>query len=156
MGDLGIGDPGKRSLLLATSPVFSGLSAFLFAPLRRWLKPNGVFLLIIALYAAGLVTMGLANGPVMVIVTSALCGAGTGLLPTYFTNEILNRAPEAIRGRAVAANVAVQYAAQFVNPVVVGSLGAVIGMRPALLAAGIALCGWLVVAAPFKLRGRRR
>lgn len=152
LAEVGVAQARQRSLILATSTVCGGAAALAFGRLRGALPPRKLLLFIVLLYGLGVSAMGLMNGPIVAIVGGLLCGAATGLTPAYFDHEVLGESTARIRGRAVAVLVTVHYLGQFLNPVVLGMLGAVIGMRPALLIAGLALLAWVIASTPAALR----
>jgi MFS family permease len=141
-------------LILASQSVAAVAGALLFGRLSHRLGRRWLMIPILLLLAGGQVAMSMTNGVLTAMTTCLLCGLGMGLTPSHMGHELLEAAPAEIRGRAGAALVSLRYLAQFLNPVVVGSAGAALGLRPALLLVGAALAVWLLALTPTVMRSR--
>jgi MFS family permease len=153
LGDIGAGAK-ERSFILGGMTVFTALSALTYAPLTGRLGARRMLVLIVALFAVGVTAMGAAQNMALATAGVLICGVGVGLMPAHFNHGVLDEAPAQIRGRAASVMIALNYLAQFLNPVLIGSLGAMIGIQPALLVTGGLLFLWLIATTPGALRPR--
>ncbi len=143
LADIGLTNHSDRSMILAVVPVGSGIAAFSFAALSRYFDRSRMFLLVLLLFGLGALTLGIVSGTTTVLLPVILCGVAGGLIHPHFKREVLADAPTHIQGRASGMIVSVHYAAQFLNPPIIGTLAAMITMRHALVVTGIALLLWL-------------
>jgi MFS family permease len=138
-------DPAKRSIILAVPSAFAFLSSFFFARLARILDRRQLLFLILFGYGAGVALLGLSTQAIYLCIV--LFGIATGAVHPYFKREVLAEAPVHIQGRASGGIVSVHYVAHFFNPLIVGTVAAMVGMKAAMAITGGALLLWLVVEA---------
>lgn len=141
----GVTSPAVISRVAGVSLLATMLSAALFGQIRSRLGPQRTILLIVAAMSAGLLIMGSSTGVVGIGLGAFLMGTSAGLFTPFFAHQVLERAPEAIRGRAVGLVPTSIYIGNFLNPVLFLPLRQTLGMGPAMITVGALMAVAFVV-----------
>ncbi|MBY8823519.1 MFS transporter [Sphingomonas colocasiae] len=147
----GVDSPLIRSVVIATGVLAGGVFGGCYGRFYAWLGERGVQILLTVMMASGLAIIGFSTEIWMLAVGAALSGGGGGMIPPHISGILLNRVPAELRARAVGLEFTVLYIADFVNPLLMTPLRAVVGIHNAFLFAA----GALVVAA-FVMWARRQ
>lgn len=141
----GFAGPAVISYVVAVARVATMLSAFLFGWINSRLGAERTLILIGASMSVGLLIMGASTGVIGIGLGSSLMGISAGLYTPYFANQVLERAPEAIRGRAVGLVPTAIYVGNFLNPVLFLPLRQALGIGPAMVTVALLMGAGLVV-----------
>ncbi len=101
--------------------------------------------------AAGYLILPLIERPGSMIAVAFLIGAGTGVAPPVLASLLYAASPAGRQGEVIGLRTSVQFALASSAPVVVGALGALLGLAPVLCAIG----GGLALASRLAFRERR-
>jgi 3-oxosteroid 1-dehydrogenase len=96
-----------------------------------------------ALLGVGVVVIGLSYSALIASIGAGITGLGAGWVAPHLSRLVLDRAPEAARGRAVGLNFSAIYFGDFINPYVVRPLTIILGIHQAFILIGgaVALTG---------------
>lgn len=139
----GVDSPLIRSVVIATGVLAGGIFGGCYGRFYAWLGERGVQILLTVMMASGLAIIGFSTEIWMLAVGAALSGGGGGMIPPHISGILLNRVPPNLRARAVGLEFTVLYIADFVNPLLMTPLRAVVGIHNAFLFAA----GALIIAA---------
>jgi len=109
---MGASNPSVLAMVLAGSTLATTVGALVYSRLRRLLGPSRTSALGGVLQAAAVFSLAITQSVAPTMVSAVLLGFGSGILYPSFTHMILDRAPEAIRGRAIG----LLFTAQFIGP----------------------------------------
>ena len=156
LGELGVDSPLNVGLIMAVMTATMIPGALAYGRIRQRLSIMAVFALSWAMMAAGMMVIGLADGPATVVAGVAVMGLGMGpSMPNYMTYWMA-QVPPMLRGRASGLLTMAFFAGQFASPLVTAPLVGAVGLGPTfewLAAFQVALAVVLGVAA---LREGRR
>jgi len=149
----GVDSPLIRSVVIATGVLAGGIFGGCYGRFYAWLGERGVQILLTVMMASGLAIIGFSSEIWMLAVGAALSGGGGGMIPPHISGILLNRVPANLRARAVGLEFTVLYIADFVNPLLMTPLRAVVGIHNAFLFAAAAL---IIAAGAMWMRRQRR
>ncbi|MEP6784514.1 MAG: MFS transporter [Sphingomonadales bacterium] len=135
----GVKSPLIRSIIIATGVLAGGIFGGFYGRFYAWLGERGVQIFLTTMMATGLGIIGFSTNLWMIALGVALSGGGGGMIPPHISGILLNRVPSVLRARAVGFEFTVLYIADFVNPLVITPLRAVIGIHNAFLVVAAAL-----------------
>jgi MFS family permease len=135
----GVDSPLVRSVVIATGVLAGGIFGGCYGRFYAWLGERGTQILLTVMMATGLAIIGFSSEIWMLAVGAALSGGGGGMIPPHISGILLNRVPANLRARAVGFEFTVLYIADFVNPLLMTPLRAVVGIHNAFLVAAAAL-----------------
>ena len=148
----GVASPAVQSWVLASSAVMNAIAASSYGRIRTQIGQQPTFVVILALMGAGNLVVGLSHDPIAVAAGCGLAGAGAGLLGPYLTELVLDRAPPAVRGRAIGLKYAAYFIGQFCNPIIIAPLRAAVAIHGAFTVVGMALGAAALVALMVRTR----
>lgn len=152
--EIGIMNPSRAGVAIATSMLSSALLSLFYGRIRRRLSFDTIFVLVFACFALGFGLIAMADGYGLIIIAAAISGCGIGVaMPNVMAWLLLVARPE-IRGRLVGGLTTFIFLGQFLSPLVmqpvIGKFGLAQGfVFAASMAALIAL---LFVAAVLRRR----
>lgn len=136
-----------RSIVIASGVLAGGVFGGCYGRFYARLGERGTQIFLMVMMAAGLTLIGFANGLPMLIAGAVMSGGGGGMIPPHIGGILLNRVPAEIRARAVGLEFTVLYIADFVNPLIMTPLRAVIGIHGAFLLSAATLAIAAIVMA---------
>lgn len=136
---VGVTNAGTQSRVLAAGVVGFVVGAGAFGRLLEPLGAMAVLSLGLVLMGLGHVALGLSTNGVMVAVACFVSSLGGGLLVPHITHTLIEKAPEALRGRALGFFPVFTYLGSFLNPLAYAPLISSFGIKGALLVAGCIL-----------------
>lgn len=154
LGEDGYDSPLTRSYVIASGVLAGGLFGGSYGWFYARLGEKGVQIFLMTMMAAGLALIGISDGIGMLFAGAILSGGGGGMIPPHIGGILLDRVPAQIRARAIGLEFTVLYVADFLNPLIVTPLRAVIGLHNVFIGASIVLIA--VAAVMLALRGRGR
>ena len=143
----GTTSPAEQSWVLACSSLSSAIGAWAYGRMRSRLGSYGTLAACLALLAAGFMVVGLSHSALSTASGCVISGLGGGAIGPYVAGVLLDRAPEAVRGRAVGFMYTAIYLGDFANPLLVTPLRSVLGIHGAFLAVAATLGAAAVYAA---------
>jgi MFS family permease len=149
----GITSPVVQSRVISMSFAFLFVGAVLYGWLQGRIGATGSFRVGLLLLGVGIGALGFARDPWSAALFTAVKGIGAGFLNPGFIHLVLNRAPEALRGRALGLMTSSMFLGDLMNPVIVAPIRMWLGIHEAFIAFGVAV---LVGAAVSVAAGRRR
>ena len=153
LADLGISSAQGRAQMMGINQALIFLSAILFPVARRFVGMALLPAVILGILGIGLTIFARAGEVPTAAIGLALLGIGNGLLFPYQTNLLLQRAAPEQRGQAAGLVVSCQFLADAINPVLLGPIILMFGLRTAIAWVGIATIAGCAVAL---LQGLRR
>jgi len=155
LADLGIASAEGRARMMGINLATIFAAAILFPLVRA--KVGMIFLpaLILGVIGGGLVLFARALDIPAAALGLALLGIGNGLLFPYQTSLLLQRASPELRGQAAGLVVSCQFLADAINPLLLGPVIVVFGLRTAIAWVGIATVAGCIAALAHGLRQRR-
>jgi MFS family permease len=135
----GVTSPALQSWVLAASSVATMIGAGFYGRVRVRLGSYGTFALCLSLLAVGFGTIGVSHSAGPTAVGSAVSGLGGGAVGPYLAGVLLERAPEAVRGRAVGFMYTAIYLGDFANPLLVTPLRSLLGIHGAFITVSVVL-----------------
>ncbi|WP_156495535.1 MFS transporter [Croceicoccus estronivorus] len=142
----GHGSAVVRSVVLASGVLAGGVFGGCYGRFYARLGEQRVQIFLITMMACGLGLIGFATSLPMLVGGAILAGGGGGMIPPHIGGILLNRVPADIRARAVGLEFTVLYIADFLNPLIMTPLRALIGIHGAFLAmaAALAMAGFMM------------
>lgn len=120
--------------------VLGSLASMAGSVLYAWAGPrlgvSGNYTVGAAMLGLGVATIGLSHDRLLASIGIAITGAGAGWVAPHLSRLVLDRAPEAARGRAVGLNFSAIYFGDFINPFVVRPIAQAIGIHGAFILIG--------------------
>lgn len=135
----GVDSPLIRSFVIATGVLAGGIFGGFYGRFYALLGERGVQIFLTAMMATGLAVIGFSPNVWMLAFGAFLAGGGGGMIPPHISGILLNRVPAELRARAVGLEFTVLYIADFVNPLIMTPLRALMGIHNAFLVAAVAL-----------------
>lgn len=134
----GLGDATMIGWLVATTSLVAAACSFAYGFLRPRLGFNGIFVMISAGLAAGMLVSVTAGNLPLFVLGCALMGLGSGLIEPVIASAVLARTPEALHDRAMGAVIMALFLGQFLNPIALRPLREIGGIDLVFLATGLA------------------
>jgi MFS family permease len=151
LGDDGFTDPKLISIILGIGTVLMVLGGLFYGVIRHRIGMRWTIALGLGLQGAGVLWIAVGHGMVGIGLGTALLNSGSGIQTPNLSHLILDRAPIAIRGRAVGLLFSAQFLGPVLNSAIVAPVMGVFGMRGTLLViSGLIVVGVLAIV----LRGR--
>jgi MFS family permease len=139
--------PFTLSLMLAGNTLATSIGALLYSRIRTAFGASRTSAVGGILQALAVFFLAIAQGVGSITAASILLGLGSGILYPGFSHMILDRAPEAARGRAIGLLFTAQFAGPFLSTALLVPSIAAFGRQNSLLAIGAALLvGWTALA----------
>jgi MFS family permease len=135
----GVTRPQSQGLIMTASMVFNIIGAMSYGALMAKLGRRWVFVIILGIFGASDLTIGLLANAVGSTAGCWVAGLAGGLMTPFFTNAILDRTGAAMRGRALGLMYATMYIGDFLNPFAMTPLRLQIGNHPTFAVVGAAL-----------------
>ena len=156
LSDQGNGSPAVLSVVLGGSTLAMMFGALLYSRLRAWLGAVRTGAVGGALQGIAVLLLAVTQGLYPIALSSFVLGLGGGILYPGFSHIILDRAPEAARGRAIGLLFTAQFAGPFLSTALVVPAIAAFGRSDSLLPIGLALLiGWIAHASRRSVSGRQ-
>ena len=152
LADKGITAPGEQSWIIAAASVGAATGGLIYTTAQTHLGRNRTFALCIAVMGVGNVLMGTQTDPVLLALGCVMNGIGAGMTIPHFGSKIIERAPVALRPRALGLMYTMIFVGEFLNPWVVTPLHLKFGIDQAFVIIGAAA----LVAAGFAWLRQRR
>jgi MFS family permease len=147
LSELGSGNPSVLSAVLGGTTLATMFGALLYSKLRTRLGAARTGAIGGVLQGIAVLLLAVAQGVFPVALGSIMLGFGGGLLYPGFSHMILNRAPNAARGRAIGLLYTAQFAGPFLSTALVVPAIVAVGRYDSLLTiGGLLLVGWIVHA----------
>jgi MFS family permease len=147
LSDEGISEPSTLSSVVGGTTLATMIGALLYSKLRAKLGDRRTRALGGVLQGIGVFCLAVAQGLVPVALGSMVLGLGSGVLFPGFSHSVLDRAPDAARGRAIGFLFTAQFAGPFLSTALIAPSIAAVGRRDGLMAIGAAvLIIWLATA----------
>ena len=135
----GVTRPQSQGLIMTASMVFNIIGAMAYGRLMTNLGRRWVFVIILGIFGASDLTIGLLANAVGSTAGCWVAGLAGGLMTPFFTNAILDKTGAAMRGRALGLMYATMYIGDFLNPFAMTPLRVQIGNHPTFAVVGAAL-----------------
>lgn len=155
LADIGIDSAEGRARMMGINQGLIFVTAILFPFARRLVGMAMLPALILAILGVGLLLFAKAGAVPEAAAGLALLGIGNGLLFPYQSSLLLQRAAPGVRGQAAGLVVSCQFLADAINPVVLGPVIVLLGLRTAIAWVGIATLAGCAIALMQGLRLRR-
>lgn len=136
---VGVDSAGLQSRILALGVLGHVLGAWSFGTLMVRLGKRGSLALALGLMSLGHLLLGLADSAAAVAIGCVVTSLGSGMLVPYLTHMLVERAPPALRGRALGLFPVFTFLGSLLNPLAYAPLMSWLGVHGALLVAGAAL-----------------
>jgi MFS family permease len=134
----GITAPADQSWIIAFASVGAAAGGLVYTTAQTILGRDRTFALCVAVMGAGNVLMGTQADPILLALGSAMNGIGAGMTIPHFGSKIIERAPVALRPRALGLMYTVIFVGEFLNPWVVTPLRMQFGIDAAFVLIGAA------------------
>jgi MFS family permease len=145
LSSMGATDPSLLAGVLATSTLATTIGAVLYGRLRHVLGQARTSGLGGLLQALAVLFIAVTTTVAPTVASAVLLGFGSGILYPGFTHMILDRAPEAVRGRAIGLMFTAQFAGPFLSTaLLMPAIGAYGRQDSLLVLAALAGAGWLI------------
>lgn len=148
----GIASAAIQGTMIAATSLVAMVSAGLYGTFRRWLSVQALLAIDALSMGAGILMIGIASSPTMIVLGCALVGIGAGMSEPAIASAIFDRTPPWVHAVAMGLIVSALNVGLFVNPLVMAPLRASLGVSAAFLVLGGLLS---VVAALLILRSQR-
>jgi len=137
----GVTRPQSQGLIMTASMAFNIIGSLSYGALKARTGRRGVFIAILAIFAASDLVIGLWANATGSTVGCWIAGLAGGLMGPFFSNVILDRTQPEERGRALGFMYTTMYIGDFLNPFAITPLRLVIGNHPvfAIVGAGLAV-----------------
>jgi MFS family permease len=134
--DIGIRSPRAISHVVVMGSLMSMVGSVLYAYGGPRLGIRGNYTVGAALLGGGVAVIGLSYSALVASIGAGITGLGAGWVAPHLSRLVLDRAPEAARGRAVGLNFSAIYFGDFINPYVVRPLTILFGIHQAFILIG--------------------
>jgi MFS family permease len=139
--------PALQSRIFAVGTAVHFFGGLFYGRIAQRLGRRWMLVLTLGLMATSDLIVGATSNLAWIVVASGFAGLGGGNLVIYANNLILDRAPIALRGKALGFMVMAMYIGDFLNPWVVTPLRGAIGNHNAFAVIGtMVLLGALTAA----------
>ena len=129
--------PALQSRIFAVGTAVHFLGGLVYGRVLARLGRRWMLVLTLALMALSDLIVGATSNLAWIVAACGLAGLGGGNMVIYINNLILDRAPPALRGKALGFMVMAMYVGDFLNPWVVTPLRGAIGNHNAFTVVGI-------------------
>lgn len=154
LGEVGVTNAAVTGAVMASMTLVSMPGALLYGRIRRFLSPMAIFAASYLLMGLGVLLVGQAQGPGMVVLGLMVAGLGMGPSMPNYTTYFMSFVPASQRGRASGLLTTAFFAGQFASPLISAPLVAAFGLRGGFDAIGLGLMALgLGIAAVRALRG---
>jgi MFS family permease len=151
LGDDGFTDPKLISIILGIGTALMVVGGLFYGIIRHRIGMRWTIALGLALQGAGVLWIAIGHGLVGIGLGTALLNLGSGIQTPNLSHLILDRAPIAIRGRAVGLLFSAQFLGPVLNSAIIAPAMGVFGIRGTLFViSGLIGLGVAAIA----LRGR--
>lgn len=148
----GVDSPLTRSMVIATGVLAGGVFGGLYGRFYARLGERGTQIFLTVMMAIGLAIIGFSTDVRMLAFGALLAGGGGGMIPPHISGILLNRVPADLRARAIGLEFTVLYIADFMNPLIMTPLRAMMGIHNAFLVTAAALAAAALAMGWFKKR----
>jgi MFS family permease len=141
----GLANPATISGILGASTVLLAIGAIAYGTIRAKLGVYRTFALGLALQGGGVMALSVGHGVVGIGLGAALLNLGTGVQTPNLSHWVMDRAPLAIRGRAMGLLFSAQFLGPFLNSAIIAPAIGAYGLRnilaiiASLIAVGVVL-----------------
>jgi MFS family permease len=132
----GITAPHEISHTVVLGSLASMAGSVLYAWAGPRLNVSGNYTAGAAMLGLGVTVIGLSHDRLIASIGIAITGMGAGWVAPHLSRLVLDRAPEAARGRAVGLNFSAIYFGDFINPFVVRPIAQAVGIHNAFILIG--------------------
>ena len=147
LSELGSGSPSTLSAVLGGTTLATMIGALLYGKLRSKLGAASTGAVGGVLQGISMILLAVAHSMFPIALGSIILGLGGGLLYPGFSHMILDRAPDASRGRAIGFLFTAQFAGPFLSTALVVPAIVAVGRYDSLLTiGGVLLVGWIAHA----------
>lgn len=154
LAEIGIDSAQGRAQMMGINQALIFATAILFPVARRLIGMGMLPFAILAIIGSGLLLFARAQDMVAAAIGLALLGIGNGLLFPYQTNLLLQRARPELRGQAAGLVVSCQFLADAINPLILGPVIILFGLRSAIAWVGLITLAGCALALVGGLRSR--
>ena len=145
---MGESDPSLIAMVIAGTTLATTVGSLTYSRLRRRLGPTRTSALGGVLQAAAVFFLATTASVPPTVVSAVLLGFGSGILYPSFTHMILDRAPEAVRGRAIGLLFTAQFTGPFLSTALIYPAMTAFGRQDTFFViAAVVGTGWLLSAA---------
>jgi MFS family permease len=137
----GIDSPLLQSYIMEASPILYMVGGLTYGRLFVRLGAQRMLAIILALMSASGLAIGLSHGVALTAIGVGLSGLASGFLIPMIANLVVNKAPPAVRSRAVGFMYTAMYIGNFLNPLLMTPARQAIGNHAVFL-----ICGLLLAA----------
>jgi MFS family permease len=143
----GLGSPALISEILGAGTGLFAMGAILYGTIRAKLGLRWTLGLALGLQSLGVLELSIGHGAVGIGLGAALLNLGSGIQTPNLSHWVMDRAPLAIRGRAMGLLFSAQFLGPFLNSAIVAPAFAHFGLRSGLMTiAGLIALGALLIA----------
>ena len=132
----GITTPIAQSHVMIVGTTMTIPGSLAYAVLGARLGSRRNFSIIALALGTGILTIGLSSTPLLLALGAGLSGFGSGMLVPHFIRLVLDRAPGAIRGRAIGFAFVSVYLGDLLNPFAIHPITEVLGIRETFMTIG--------------------
>lgn len=154
LAEIGIDSAQGRAQMMGINQALIFVTAILFPVARRLIGMGLLPFAILAIIGGGLLLFARAQDMAAAAIGLALLGIGNGLLFPYQSNLLLQRARPDLRGQAAGLVVSCQFLADAINPLVLGPVIILFGLRTAITWVGLLTLASCIVALVSGLRAK--
>jgi len=137
----GITNPDDQAWIIACASVGAATGGLIYSTAQTYLGRARTFALCVAVMGLGNLLMGSQSEPSLLALGCAMNGIGAGMTIPHFGSKIIERAPVAMRPRALGLMYTMIFVGEFLNPWVVTPLHVKFGIDTAFLLVGAAALG---------------
>lgn len=139
LAEVGVTNAAVTGAVMASMTLVSMPGALLYGRIRRFLSPMAIFAASYLLMGLGVLLVGQAQGPGLVVLGLMIAGLGMGPSMPNYTTYFMSFVPASQRGRASGLLTTAFFAGQFASPLISAPLVAAFGLRGGFDAMGIGL-----------------
>ncbi len=150
-----INNPAIQSVVLGMASITGVFAGLVFGRVRRALSFHAVGNVIVAFWCAGQISIGLSHGALPIGAAVALSGLGSGLMMSFLPTLLLAKAPTPMHTKVLGLYYSVMFIGDFLNPVVMSGLRAVLPDYHAVFVAIGSMCGVCLVVSVLTMRRSR-
>lgn len=154
LAEIGVDSAQGRAQMMGINQALIFATAILFPVARRLIGMGMLPFAILGIIGGGLLLFARAHDMATAAIGLALLGIGNGLLFPYQSNLLLQRARPDLRGQAAGLVVSCQFLADAINPLILGPVIILFGLRTAIAWVGILTLAGCALALVAGLRSR--
>lgn len=132
-------------LALAALTLSGGLSSLFYRKLKKRLSYGGIYALLFALSACGMLLLAFAENFWLILLAQIITGFGFGLFMPNANLFLVNETPSRVRGRVVSGVSTAVFLGQFLSPLLTNPLKESVGLADSFMASAFALSGVSVI-----------